>query len=432
MRIAFLVGEFPIFSTTFILNQITGLIDRGYEVDIYAEKPGENFKIHPDVEKYHLLDRTFYYDKMPEERLWRLLKGIGLLLVNFPKNPRLVLRSLNVFKYGKDAASLRLLYAAIALLPHLERWPYDIIHCQFGPFGLLGQLFKNLAAPQAKLITSFRGYDLSWFLRWYGENIYTKLFATGDVFFPNCDYFKRLIINLGCDEKKIVVLRSGIDCSRFFFTPRHLNPGDTIKIITIGRLVGKKGIAYGIRAVAKLIKHYPTIEYNIVGDGPLHEELQQLIAELAVGDQVKLLGAKEQQELIEILDRSHILVAPSITDEEGNQEGIPNVLKEAMAMGLPVISTEHAAIPELIEDGITGFLVPERDVDGLAEKLSYVIEHPELWIKIIQAGRTRVENYYDINQLNEQLVDVYQQLLSQDASTSLPNVESDVAVVSNH
>ncbi len=425
MRIAIVVGRFPVLSETFVLNQVTGIIDRGHEVDIYTEEPGETTKMHPDVEKYDLLKHTYLID-MPHNRLMRLLKGLWLFCTNFYKFPWLLLRSLNIFKYGKDAASLRLLYAAIALRPSLEKEPYDIIHCQFATYGFLGHVIRILAAPKGKMIMAIRGYEIGWFFTWGTKDVFNQLFKKGDFFLPNCGYFKDRIIKLGCDENKITVLRSGIDCSRFFFSPRSLPPDHRVRIVTTGRLVEKKGIEYGIRAVAKLATVNRNIEYSIIGDGPLKEDLQQLIEQLGVGDLVKLLGRKQQQEVIEILDNSHIFIAPSVTGEDGNQEGIPNVLKEAMAMGLPVISTYHSGIPELIEDGISGFLVPERDADTLAEKLSYLIEHPEVWSEIGQAGRNYVEQHYDINQLNEQLVEIYQQLLTQKPPASFPDVEANL------
>jgi colanic acid/amylovoran biosynthesis glycosyltransferase len=158
-----------------------------------------------------------------------------------------------------------------------------------------------------------RGFDISQHIQEFGEDVYSPLFARGGLFHSNCDYFKRRLIKLGSDEEKIIVLRSGIDCSKFVFTTRHLPADGRIGIVITGRLVEKKGIEYGIYAIAKLAKAYPKIEYNIVGDGPLKEDLQQLIDELDVSDKVKLLGHKQQQELIEILDNSHIFIALCVT-----------------------------------------------------------------------------------------------------------------------
>lgn len=414
MKIAMIVGDFPVLSETFILNQITGLIDRGHSVDIYAlealvvDTSVNTSKVHPDVEKYHLLNRTYYGPQMPANYFLRVLKGLGLLSANCYKNPLALLQSLNAFKYGKQAASLRLLYRTLQLV---GKGSYDVIHCQFGMYAPDGMLLRNIGALKGKLITSFRGYDISGYIQECGDDVYNQLFETGDFLLTNCEYFKRRLLKLGCNEKKLVVHGSGIDCSRFLFTPRRPQSDEPIRIATTGRLVEKKGIEYSIRAIAELVDVTQNIEYNVIGDGPLREELQQLIQKLNLGDKVKLLGWKQQQELIEILNNSHIFIAACVTGKDGNQDAPVNTLKEAMAMGMPVIGTLHGGIPELIEDGISGFLVPERDVDAIAEKLGYLIKHPEIWPEMGRAGRAYVEEHYDTNKLNDELVEIYRQLL---------------------
>lgn len=410
MKIAFLVGEFPALSQTFILNQITGLIDRGHDVDIYAPVSGDEPKIHSDVEKYNLLERTFYSPQIPKNYLFRTLKGIRLLLANSLKEPVVLLRSLNVFKYGKQAASLRLFYSAIPLL--YRRSPYDIVHCHFGPNGLKGSLLQDIGALQGKLVTAVHGYDMALYLQRAGESVYNQLYDKGDLFLPISERWKRRLIELGCPEKKILVHRMGIDCKRFSFTPRHLQADRRVRLVSIGRLVEKKGVEYAIRAVAKLAKVNPNIEYHVVGDGPMREDLQRLIQELDVDNAVTLHGWKQQQEIVEILNNAHIMLAPSVTSKKGDQEGIPVVLMEAMAMGLPIVSTQHSGIPELIQHGISGLLVPERDVNALSEKLGNLIEHPEVWSEMGRAGRRYVEEYYDIDKLNDQLVKIYEELLT--------------------
>jgi colanic acid/amylovoran biosynthesis glycosyltransferase len=407
MRIAFIVGPFPVLSETFILNQITGLLVRGHEVHIYGCKPDDTSKVHPDVEKYQLIGRTYYIPEIPKNYFLRFLKGLAFISTNFYKAPLVLLGSLNIFKYGKRAASMRLLYSVI---PLLKSQPYDIIHCQFGMYGVDGMILRDVGAIKGKLITSFRGYDISWYVKACGENVYDKLFVKGDFFLANCEFFRKRAIQLGCDEKKIVVHGSGIDCSRFTYKPRYPHP-DGIRIVTTGRLVEKKGIEYAIRAVAKVARLHQNIEYNIIGDGYLKEHLQQIISELNLADKVKLLGWKNQKEIIEILDKAHVFIAPSVTAEDGNQDAPVNTLKEAMAMGLPVIGTLHGGIPELVENGISGFLVPERDVDAIAEKVDYFIEHPEVWEQMGKAGRVYVEEHYDINRLNDELVEIYQQVV---------------------
>ncbi|TFI54952.1 colanic acid biosynthesis glycosyltransferase WcaL [Mastigocladus laminosus UU774] len=415
MRIAFIVNKFPVLSETFILNQITGLICRGHEVHVYGYRPDDTAKYHPDVEKYDLLKSTFYAPNLPQNKLWRLLKALWLIITNFYKAPLVILRSLNFFRYHELAASLRILYS---IIPLLNSESYDIIHSQFGIQGNEGMIYREIGAIQGKLITTFRGYDISWYVKEYGENVYNQLFIKGDFFLANCEFFRQRAIKLGCDEKKIIVHGSGIDCSRFSFRTRQPLEDGKISIATTGRLVEKKGIEYGIRAVAKVLKIYPNLEYNIVGDGALKEHLEQVIIELGVAEQVKLLGWKNQKEIIHIIDNTHIFIAPSVTAKDGNQDAPVNTLKEAMAMGLPVIATRHGGIPELVEDGISGFLVPERDANAIADKLTYLIEHPELWEKMGKAGRAYVEKHYDTNHLNDELVKIYQQVIMNDLQRS--------------
>lgn len=411
MKIAFIVEKFPVLTETFVLNQAVGLIIHGHQVDIYARETDDTPKVHPDVVSYNLLEHTYYAPFVPKNYVWRLFKAIKLA-VKFRSSYKIILRSLNLLKYGRRAASLRLFYLVIPLLPSRG---YDIIHCQFGMFGIEGVILREIGAIQGKLITSLRGYDISWYVKEYGDDVYKKLFHEGDFFLSNCQFFRNRAIKLGCDANKIVVHGSGIDCNRFAFQPRYIHDNGQIKIVTTGRLIEKKGIEYGIRGVAKVIEQYPNvdIEYNIIGAGCLQDYLQELIHSLHMSGKIKLLGRKNQQEIIQILDNSHIFIAPSVTAKDGNQDAPVNTLKEAMAMGLPVIATLHGGIPELVQDAISGFLVPERDADAIAEKIMYLIEHQDAWLEIGKAARSFVEEHYEINKLNDELVDIYQKLISQ-------------------
>lgn len=410
MKIAFLVWRFPVLSEAFILNQITGLVDRGHEVYIHALNghPKGTTKVHPAVEQYNLLERTYYTSERPENFLLCTLKGLWLLLFNLHKNSLSCLQLLDTAKYGKTDELWKRIYRAIALL---DAQPYDVIHCQFGTIGPAALMFQQAGFLQGKLVTIFRGIDISRHVQEQGEDVYNELFAKGDFFLANCEFFRRRAIKLGCDPAKIVVHGSGINCQKFAFRPRQPPTDGPVRIATTGRLVEKKGIEYAICAVAQVAQVYSNIKFCIIGDGPLKASLQNLIDELEVTSIVKLLGWKNQQEIIDILDTCQIFVAPSVTAKDGNQDAPVNTLKEAMAMGLPVISTYHGGIPELVEDGVSGFLTPERDADAIAEKLRYLIDHPEVWPQMGQAGRAQVEELYDMNKLNDELVKLYQQLL---------------------
>jgi colanic acid/amylovoran biosynthesis glycosyltransferase len=185
-----------------------------------------------------------------------------------------------------------------------------------------------------------------------------------------------------------------------------------VRVITTARLIEKKGIQYAIRAVALAAKVHENIKYLIVGDGPMKSELHQLIHRLHLDPIVELVGQKDQRELIEILKASDIFIAPSITAEDGDEDAPVNTLKEAMAIGLPVIGTRHGGIPETVQDNLTGFLVPERDEKAIADKLLYLLEHPRRWSEMARAGRAYVERHYNLRTLNDQLVEIYRDVLA--------------------
>ncbi|NOU11851.1 MAG: glycosyltransferase [Nitrospira sp.] len=408
MRIAFLVTQFPSVAETFVLNQIVGLIDLGHDVHIFAGTSVRNARSHDNYEKYSLSKRTRYYG-IPENKILRIIKAISLIIKYVPSNYQVIFRSLDIFSYGKLALSLNLLFMSIALL---EQGPFDIIHCQFGTIGLNAPSLNRVLACASRIVTSIRGYDVTVFLKKH-PGAYHGLFREGDLFLPVCEFLKDRLIQEGCEEKKIVVHHSGIDCSKFEYVQRQRVSGEPIKVLTIARLMEKKGVAFAIEAVSRLLSKGEKIEYRIVGDGVLRENLQQLIEGMGIERQVKLLGWKTHEAVKMLLEESHVLVAPSLTAESGDQEGIPNAIKEAMASGLPVISTFHSGIPELVTDGVSGLLVPERDAASLADSLAYLISHPEVCKEMGEAGRMQVEQRFDTNSLNKKLEELYLGLMQE-------------------
>jgi colanic acid/amylovoran biosynthesis glycosyltransferase len=405
MRIAHFVDWFPSVSETFILNQLTGLIDRGHEVEIFAASAGDRKVVHADVHKYGLLERARYHGIVPPPRA--LQKAFWVA-----QNRKRILQLLRR-RPGMLAAP------RLALSPSLWRKTqmlngacraFDVVHCHFGPNGILAASLRELASLSGPVVTTFYGYDLSKFLSAHGKDAYRFLFARGDLFLPISERFKRQLVELGCPPEKIIVHRIGVDV-RCFRPKAYRETADcAIRILTIARLVEKKGVAYGIEAVAQLTRRYPDIEYTIVGDGPLRAALDDLICRRGLAARVQLLGWKSQEEVAVFLRNADILLAPSVTSADGDQEGTPTVLMEALAQGIPVVSTRHSAIAEVVPDGAAGFLVPERDAAAVAEKLALMIERRHCWPAMGAAGRKHVESYYDIEKLNDRLVDIYSAL----------------------
>jgi colanic acid/amylovoran biosynthesis glycosyltransferase len=408
MRIAIVVGPFPVPSQTFILNQITGLIDRGHDVDILAMSPGPAAPVMEDaVERYGLLKRMRYPRAMPANKAVRLARGAVRGAAALARGNGSVLRkALDVRRYGSEAVSLSMFYSALSFL---DAAPYDIVHCQFGHLGSRIIMLKEIGALSASVVTSFRGFEVP---KGQGDvQQFRKLFAQGDLFLPVSRSISSRLGQAGCVADKVEVLHSGIDCGLFRFTPRTRGQDEPTRLLSIARLVEKKGISYAIRAVAELLRSGKTVSYTVVGDGELKSVLQEQIREAGLEKTVHLVGWKSRAEVRELLGQSHILVAPSVTAENGDQEGIPNVLKEAMATGMPVVGTLHSGIPELVEENVSGLLVAERDVEALARALSHLTDNPQRWPAMGRAGRKRVEEAFDIDPLNDRLVALYQELL---------------------
>jgi colanic acid/amylovoran biosynthesis glycosyltransferase len=407
MKIAFIVSEFPSLSQTFVLNQITGLLDRGHEVDIFAKKADIASIVHEEVTKYNLLERTLYFTKMPQNKLYRFIKSITLILKYLPHSPFQILKSLNFIKHGKEAVTLNLLYQTI---PFINKGPYDVIQCHFGSFGNIAVLLREAGIISGKIVTTFHGYDLTSYIRKKNIRIYEKLFESGDLFLPISNRWKKKLIQLGCKKDKIIVHRMGVDSTKISYSKHIRKEGQPIRILSVGRLVEKKGINFGIQAVAKTINRISNIEYLIAGDGPLREDLTKQINMLNLGHKIKLLGYMRQEKIFKLMSRADIFLAPSVTSKSGDQEGIPVVLMEAMAHGLPIISTYHSGIPELIINGCTGFLVKEGDINEIAEKIEFLICNPKIARKISLEGRKNIEKEYAINRLNDNLIAIYQNI----------------------
>lgn len=410
MKIAFLVKTFPSLSETFILNQITGLIEQGHDVDIYALEKGDSEKIHPNVDKYQLLRRTYYQPNFPKNCFLRLLKGIIIFLSCPPHCFFYLIKCLNFFKYGKQAISLRLLYSTVPFTLYKTK-KYDIFHCHFAGAGLRGITIKKIVGLDAKVLTTFHGYDLNAF-NFVQSNNFKYLFGEGDLFTVGSNFMLKKALSLGCPENKIFRLPMGIDLENYDFRVRTLSKDEPIKLLTVARLVEKKGIEYSIQSVARVAKIHPNLQYRVVGEGPQRIVLEQLIEDLNISQHVKLLGWKTKDEVKRLYDDSHIFILSSVTAANGDKEGQGLVLQEAQSMGLPVLATNHNGFPDSIQDKVSGFLVPERDIDALEERLLYLIENPDLWLTMGKAGRSFVEERFDHQKLTEKLIAIYEKTLN--------------------
>jgi len=281
-----------------------------------------------------------------------------------------------------------------------------LLHICFGHIAV--HLLPLIRAWKHPSIVSFHGADVMVDMNKpaYRETTLQMLDAVTLVLVRS-ESLRRALTDLGGDPEKIEVQRTGIPLEEFPFRQRELPNNGEWHFVQAGRLIEKKGLPVTIRAFEVFVRQYPNATLRIAGEGPLLRELEMLARELKIAQRVSFTGFLSQEQLREIYYRSHIFLHPSQTGRDGNQEGIPNSMLEAMATGLPVFATEHGGIPEAIEHGVSGVLVPERDEFALVETLLDAVQDPGFLSRIAQSGADAVRQRFDLPQQARRLEDIY-------------------------
>jgi glycosyltransferase involved in cell wall biosynthesis len=284
-----------------------------------------------------------------------------------------------------------------------------LIHAHFGTDGLLVlPLARALGVP---LITSLRGYDVTrsdgallgsgrpiWMRYALGKK---RLQRGGALFLAVSDALREQAIARGYPETRTLTHYNGVDPDRF--RPGEA-PAEPRLVLHVGRLVEKKGTKVLIEALAGIAG----AKLVIIGDGPLRGALEQQAREL--GDRVRFLGELPSDEVAQWMRRASVLAAPSMTAADGDAEGLPNVVVEAAASGLPVVGTTHSGIPEAIDEGVTGFLVPEGDAGALAARLTDLLGSEPLRRDMGVAARQLAERKFSRQMLTERLQSIYDEV----------------------
>lgn len=295
--------------------------------------------------------------------------------------------------------------------PHLARLEESrplLVHAHFGPDGVLAQTLAE--ALQVPLVVTFHGYDATMTeaalrAKSFVEKKFLvrreRLVAGCARFIAISDFIRKRLIESGIPEQKIVVHYIGVDLET-------LKPSDVERkevALFVGRLVEKKGCAYLIRAMQRVQESLPDLELVVIGDGPLRGELEEAAARSLT--RYRFLGAQPNDVVREWMNRSRIFSVPSVTAASGDAEGFGIVFAEAQAMGLPVVSFASGGIPEAVADGETGFLLPEKDWEGLAERIVLLCRDQPLWRRMSQAGRRRVAENFDLKRQCRILEKIY-------------------------
>jgi glycosyltransferase involved in cell wall biosynthesis len=218
---------------------------------------------------------------------------------------------------------------------------------------------------------------------------------------------QRAVIELGGEENKIDIVRTGIPLAEFQFREREFPANGEWRFVQASRLIEKKGLATTLHAFTTFLSHYPNAALTIAGEGPMLRELKELTRKLKIDNRVALPGFVAPEKLREIYYASHIFLHPSETGSDGNQEGIPNAMLEAMATGLPVFATDHGGIPEAIENGVSGILVPERDYEALSNALLKAVRDRDLLTRLARNGANAMTQKFDQRNQIRRLEEIY-------------------------
>jgi colanic acid/amylovoran biosynthesis glycosyltransferase len=258
---------------------------------------------------------------------------------------------------------------------------------------------------------AFYGYDITRETRKHGERVYDRLFERASLLLPNSHYLATRLLEAGAPTEKVRMHRLGIRLDDFPFVDRRGRSGPPV-VLAVGRLVEKKGFEHLVRAM-RLAGDRNVFRARIVGDGPLRGSLEDLVESSGLSDRVEFLGWRNGREVSRLMAEADLFVAPSVTARDGDMEGMPLVITEAMATGLPTIGSRHSGIPEVVMDGDNGLLVDERDEQGLADALAFFSD-PARRMHAASAARQVAEDWFDSRKQGDELFELLESIAVRD------------------
>ena len=278
-----------------------------------------------------------------------------------------------------------------------------LLHAHFASGGLTAiPLAKSLCVP---LLVTLHGSDVT--VNWASARSMRRLGREAALFLCVSHFIRDRAIASGLPEKKLHVHYIGVDLQQF---QAPLRDATGAGVLFVGRLVEKKGCAYLLRAMASVQQTYPDCLLTIIGDGPSRGSLESDARELGVS--CRFLGAQPSSIVRQYLQATRIFCVPSVTAANGDSEGLGIVFAEAQAMGIPVVSTLHGGIPEVVANGRTGLLVSERDPQALAAAIASLLGDASLWKQFRHNARAHIEQIFDLAKQTAELETIYQDVMA--------------------
>lgn len=391
-RIAYIMSRFPKITETFILYEMLAAEKAGVCVEAFPLSRETTGKMHPEAVAY--VKRAHFLPLLSVEILRDNL--VALL-----QRPSLWLKTLfNVVR--ANLGSRRFLIGALAVFPkcitiarRMQELQIDHIHAHFA----------SHPAAAAWIIHQFSGIPYSFVA--HGSDLHRDQHMlrekVRDAAFVVAisDYNRRIILDVVCDNQaaKVTVIHCGVNPVDFSSAhdSAHRPVGATgLNILCIGTLHEVKGQRYLIEAFGRARANRHDLTLHLVGDGPDQKILEQQVAAAGLTNHVIFEGRRDRHEIIGLLRTADVLVTPSVSTASGRREGIPVVLMEAMASGVPVIASRLSGIPELVQDQVNGLLAEPRDVEGLVRAIELLCDNPELRTQLGDAGRRTVEEDFNM------------------------------------
>ncbi|NBC86953.1 MAG: glycosyltransferase [Bacteroidetes bacterium] len=294
----------------------------------------------------------------------------------------------------------------LALL--IDRLQPDVLHAHFGPMGVFSAPVAT--SKDVPLLTSFYGFDASQRAEdRFWRRKYSGLWDEGDLFQALSEEMKDRLVALGAPERNVRVVHLARDLDTF----RYRDPGWPVRdLLCVARMTPKKGHIDLLQAVAQARSEVPDLTLRLVGDGPLRPRIERTIEDLDLSGTVELTGWQRSEDVRRQLDASDAFVLCSKVAPGGDREGTPTVLVEAQAVGLPVVATRHAGIPEMVPADNHHLLAPEGEPEDIAERILRLCRASGGEVKrIARAGRANIEKNFNLKRETDRLVRLYQELL---------------------
>ncbi|QQL45548.1 glycosyltransferase [Sulfuriroseicoccus oceanibius] len=285
----------------------------------------------------------------------------------------------------------------------------QVVHIYFGHMAM--HLLPLIEASPWPVVVSFHGADAGVGMEkkaW--RQAMERVFEKATAILARSQSLVDELIALGCPAEKVQLSRTAIPLEQFAFTPREEPTNNAFIWLQACRLIEKKGLPTTLTAFAEFHRQFPNAKLRIAGDGPMKDELDKLATDLGIADSIEWLGFLSEKQFLHQLQQAHFFAHPSQTGRDGNQEGVPNSMLEAMASGAPVLATRHGGIPEAVTDGHNGVLVDERDAQSLAARAIDLAQSPQLRATMATAARHTIETMFSPEAQRTQLESLYTHL----------------------